>query len=64
MINIPKKLNKMSKDEQESWLVEKLQEIRVVENRLRRMLASVRGGQKLQIKLEERPDEINLKESA
>lgn len=64
MITIPKKINKMSMDEQESWIVEKLMEMQKVERRLRRLLATIRGGQKVEIKLSERPDEIDLKESA
>lgn len=64
MISIPKKFNKMSKEEQESWLVERLMEMQKVERKLRRMLATVRGGQKIQVKLDERPDEMVLKETA
>lgn len=54
----------MSKEEQESWLVERLMEMQKVERKLRRMLATVRGGQKIQVKLDERPDEMVLKETA
>jgi hypothetical protein len=63
-MKIPKTFNKMSASDQESWLVKKLMELQAEESKLRRLLATVRGGSKIQIKLDERPDEINLKETA
>lgn len=54
----------MSKEEQESWLVERLMEMQKLEKKLRRLLATVRGGNKVQIRMEERPDEMVLKEQA
>ena len=63
-MTIPKKFNKMSKDEQERWLVSKLIEVHEQEAHLRRMLATVRGGRKVELILEERPDEIIMKETA
>lgn len=63
-MKITKKFNKMSRDEQEAWLVTQLMGIQETERKLRRLLASVRGGQRVEILAEERPDEIVLKESA
>jgi len=57
----PKNFNKMSKDEQEAWIVSKLIKIEDEMNELRRMLAKVRGGARLHIEMDERPDEILLK---
>lgn len=53
----------MNRDEQESWLVERLLQVIAEEDGLRRMLAAVRGGQRLEITLEERPDELIMKDS-
>lgn len=63
-MKIPKTFNKMSVSDQENWLVKKLMELQQEENKLRRLLATVRGGNKLVITAEERPDEILLKETA
>lgn len=57
----PKNFNKMSRDEQENWLVDKLAKIESEMNELRRMLAKIRGGARLQVETDERPDEILLK---
>lgn len=57
----PKNFNKMSKDEQETWIVSKLMKVEDEMNKLRRMLASVRGGVRIHIEMDERPDEILLK---
>ena len=62
-MKIPKKFNRMNRDEQESWLVERLMMVLKEEDGLRRMLAAVRGGQKLEVTLEERPDELIMKDS-
>lgn len=58
---MPKGFNKWSAIEQESWLVKKLQEYYAVESQISRMLASIRGGQRLQVSEIERPDELLLK---
>jgi len=63
-MTIPKRFNKMSKDEQEKWLVLKLIEVHEQESNLRRMLATVRGGRKVELIMEERPDEIGMKDPA
>lgn len=57
----PKNFNKMSRDEQENWLVNKLAKVESEMNELRRMLAKVRGGARLHVEMDERPDEILLK---
>lgn len=57
----PKNFNKMSIGEQENWLVGKLMKIEIEMKELRRMLAKVRGGARLQVETDERPDEILLK---
>jgi hypothetical protein len=44
-----KKVNEMTLDEQESWLVKKLQEYYAIEDDIKRMLATVRGGQRIKI---------------
>lgn len=62
-MKIPKKFNRMSRDEQESWLVQRLLQVIKEEDGLRRMLAAVRGGERLEIHLEERPDELIMKDS-
>jgi hypothetical protein len=58
---MPKGFNKWSAVEQESWLVKRLQEYYAVESQISRMLASIRGGQRLQVSEIERPDELMLK---
>jgi len=58
----PKNFNKMSRAEQEDWIVSKLMKVEKEMNILRRLLAKVRGGEKLVIQLDERPDEIALKD--
>ncbi len=58
---MPKGFNKWSAQEQESWLVKRLQEYYAVETEISRMLASIRGGQRLQVSEIERPDELMLK---
>jgi hypothetical protein len=59
---IPKKINKMSIDEQEVFLVKKLQELHIKENIYRRALAKVRGNHKIQLSDLERPDLIDMKD--
>jgi hypothetical protein len=58
---MPKGFNKWSAVEQESWLVKRLQEYYAVESQISKMLASIRGGQRLHISEIERPDELLLK---
>ena len=60
---IPKKINKMSIEEQEVYLVKKLQELAAKENMYRRALAKVRGKHKIDVSDLERPDLIELKDA-
>ena len=61
-MKMPKGFNKWSATEQEVWLVNKLQYYYDIQNQITRMLASIRGGQRLQVSEIERPDEIILKD--
>lgn len=58
---MPKGFNKWSATEQESWLVKRIEECHSAEQEIRRMLASIRGGQRLQVSEIDRPDELLLK---
>jgi hypothetical protein len=60
-MKMPKGFNKWSAQEQEIWLVNKLQDYYAIQSQITRMLASIRGGQRLQISEVERPDEALLK---
>jgi len=60
-MKMPKGFSKWSAQEQEIWLVNKLQYYYDVQSQISRMLASIRGGQRLQISEVERPDEALLK---
>lgn len=44
-----KKVNEMTADEQEAWLVGKLQEYYAILDDIKRLLATVRGGQRIKI---------------
>jgi hypothetical protein len=61
-MKMPKGFNKWSATEQEIWLVNKLQYYYDIQSQITRMLASIRGGQRLQVSEIERPDEIILKD--
>jgi len=61
-MKMPKGFNKWSAQEQEVWLVNKLQYYYDIQSQITRMLASIRGGQRLQVSEIERPDEIILKD--
>ena len=58
---MPKNWNKLKLDEQESWLVKKYQEIMVDVESVSKMLAKIRGGNRIVVKEIERPDEALLK---
>ena len=60
-MKMPKGFGKWSMQEQEIWLVNKLQDYYAIQSQITRMLASIRGGQRLQISEVERPDEALLK---
>ena len=61
-MKMPKGFNKWSATEQEVWLVNKLQYYYDIQSQITRMLASIRGGKRLQVSEIERPDEIILKD--
>lgn len=62
-MKLPQKFNKMTIAEQESYLVEKYQKCVIELQGLQRLLASVRGGSRVDVKVEERPDETVLKQT-
>jgi hypothetical protein len=62
-MKIPKTFDKMNLDQQEAWLVNKLMKMQLDVEALRRLLAKVRGGNKIDIQMDDRPDEIALKEA-
>lgn len=57
----PKTWNKMNLVEQEAWLVKKLTEVYDQETSIKKMLGKVRGGEKINIVMDERPDLALLK---
>jgi hypothetical protein len=61
-MRLPAKFNKMSLTEQENWLVKKLTELYNEEVEVKKMLGKVRGGQKINIVIDERPDLLDLKD--
>lgn len=60
-MKMPKNWNKWTLSEQELWLVGRLQEYYLIENQITKMLAKLRGGQKIEVKEIDRPDEALLK---
>jgi hypothetical protein len=62
-MTIPKKFNKMTLQEQEAWLIERLQETHAQEDKIRRMLAEVRKGYRYEVTEIDRPDLLVMKVS-
>ena len=60
-MKMPKNWNKLTLSEQETWLVKKYQEMMVEVDAITRMMAKIRGGQRIQVKEVDRPDEALLK---
>ncbi|HBT92959.1 MAG TPA: hypothetical protein DEB23_01570 [Chitinophagaceae bacterium] len=61
-MRMPKNWNKLTLNEQESWLVKKYQEMLTEVDSVTKMLAKIRGGQRIKIADEiSRPDEAILK---
>lgn len=60
-MKMPKNWNRLTLSEQESWLVKKYQDIITEVDSVTKMLAKIRGGQRIQVKEIERPDEAILK---
>ena len=44
-----KKVNEMTLDEQEAWLVKELQKQYAIQDKIKRLLATVRGGTKIKL---------------
>lgn len=60
-MKMPKNWNRLKLDEQEAWLVKKYQEIMVDVESVSRMLAKIRGGNRIVVNEISRPDEALLK---
>ena len=60
-MKMPKNFNRMTIQEQESWLVKEYIKVCELQNDISRMLAKIRGGTKMIVKEIERPDELILK---
>ena len=60
-MKMPKNWNRLNISEQESWLVKKYQEMISEVESVSKMLAKLRGGQRIVVKEIERPDEALLK---
>ena len=60
-MKMPKGFSKWTLSEQELWLVNRLQEYYAVESQITKMLAKIRGGERIQVKEIDRPDEALLK---
>lgn len=60
-MKMPKNWNKLCLSEQECWLVNKYQEMISEVDEVKKMLAKVRGGQKVKVIEMERPDELLMK---
>jgi hypothetical protein len=60
-MKMPKGFSKWSLNEQESWLVKKYQEMLSEVDAVTRMLAKIRGGQRIKVTEVDRPDEAILK---
>jgi chaperonin cofactor prefoldin len=62
-MRLPKKLNKMNLEEQEQWLQNELFKLNDQSEVIRKQLAKVRGGLRVEVSTEERPDLEILKAS-
>jgi hypothetical protein len=60
-MRMPKNWNKLTLNEQESWLIKKYQEMLSEVDSVTRMLAKIRGGQRIKVTEVDRPDEAILK---
>ena len=60
-MSLPKKINKMSIEEQEAFIMKRLQDVYSLEQVYRRALAKVRGKVKIDISELDRPDLILMK---
>jgi hypothetical protein len=62
-MKIPKSFNKMTLEQQEAWLISKLQALHAEEDSIRRMLADVRKGYRYEVMEIDRPDLLVMKAS-
>jgi hypothetical protein len=60
-MKMPKGFNKWTLQQQEEFFIKKLQELYEIESDMKRNLAKIRGGNRLNFSEIERPDEIALK---
>lgn len=60
-MRMPKGFNKWTLQQQEEFFSKKLQELYAIEQDIRQTLAKIRGGNRMEFKEIERPDEIALK---
>lgn len=60
-MKIPKSFAKMTPSQQETWLVNKLLQIEKDMDAIRRLLATIRGGGRIHVEVDDRPDLIALK---
>jgi hypothetical protein len=60
-MKMPKNWNRLKIEEQEQWLVKKYQEMISEVESVSKMLAKIRGGNRIVVKEIERPDEALLK---
>jgi ferritin-like metal-binding protein YciE len=60
-MKMPKGFNKWTLSQQEEYFIKRLQEVYDIEKEIKNTLAKIRGGNRMQYKEIERPDEIQLK---
>jgi hypothetical protein len=58
---MPKGFNKWTLQQQEEFFIKRLQDLYAIESDMKRNLAKIRGGNRLNFSEIERPDEIALK---
>ncbi len=61
-MRMPKGFNKWTLQQQEEFFIKKLNELYDIESEIKQTLAKIRGGNRMEYKEIERPDEILLKD--
>jgi hypothetical protein len=61
-MKMPKGFNKWTLQQQEEFFIKKLNELYDIEKGIKQTLAKIRGGNRMEYKEIERPDEIILKD--
>ena len=61
-MRMPKGFNKWTLQQQEEFFIKKLNELYDIETEIKQTLAKIRGGNRMEYKDVERPDEIILKD--